>query len=298
MPAGGPPKTPVGAITLDERRSPDPDPALQAPPRPLGLRAQLRFTRDAGFRLAHAHIDLARAEASAIMGEVGRAAALVGVAVAVVLLAVVLLFVGTSLFLGEWLLGSLGWGVLHGVLLLTAIALACGLAVLGGEGSAGRIGRALVVALLVLIGVGVLLVPALPNQLYTRIGESALPGVEPGIRPLVVAAAIWGVIGLVGGLIAAFRMQGGGSRLGALLAGALLGALIGALTAVNAGPQVAIGIAIAAGYLTWIGLLVADVARARLDTEALKARFYPTQTIETSKETLEWLKRRLPGGGS
>ena len=31
-------------------------------------------------------------------------------------------------------------------------------------------------------------------------------------------------------------------------------------------------------------------------SEALKARFYPAQTIDTSKETLEWLQKRMPPG--
>ena len=69
-----------------------------------------------------AHIDLAKAEMSAIGGEIARVAAFVGIAFAVVLLALILAVVGTSLFLADWLLGSMGWGVLHGVLLLSAIA--------------------------------------------------------------------------------------------------------------------------------------------------------------------------------
>ena len=39
-----------------------------------------------------------------------------------------------------------------------------------------------------------------------------------------------------------------------------------------------------------------DVARTGVDVERLKERFYPTQTIETSKETLEWLQKRMPPG--
>ena len=39
-----------------------------------------------------------------------------------------------------------------------------------------------------------------------------------------------------------------------------------------------------------------DVSRTGIDVEALKARFTPTQTIETSKETLEWLQKRMPPG--
>ena len=34
----------------------------------------------------------------------------------------------------------------------------------------------------------------------------------------------------------------------------------------------------------------------RADVDALKAKFYPTQTIETSKETLAWLQSKMPPG--
>ena len=241
-----------------------------------------------------AHLDLARAEASRIKGEVARVAAFVGIAVAVTLLAVILLFVGSSLFLADWLLGSMGWGVLHGVLLLTAIAVACGLAAVGVSGA--RIGRAFLVGVLVAVAVGVLLTLALPNRLYTSIGDAALPGIEPGVRPLVVGAAIFAVLGLIGGVVAALRAEGAGARLGALLGGIALGAFIGAVTAVSTGPQVGIGIGIAVGYLTWIGLMAMDIAGTGIDTDDLKARFLPTQTIETSKETLAWLQTKMPPG--
>ena len=39
-----------------------------------------------------------------------------------------------------------------------------------------------------------------------------------------------------------------------------------------------------------------DLARNGVDTEAIKHRFYPTATIETGKETLEWLQKRMPPG--
>jgi hypothetical protein len=39
-----------------------------------------------------------------------------------------------------------------------------------------------------------------------------------------------------------------------------------------------------------------DVVRTGIDTETLKRRFYPSQTIDTSKETLEWLQKRMPPG--
>ena len=72
--------------------------------------------------------------------------------------------------------------------------------------------------------------------------------------------------------------------------------MVGAFTAITFGWQVSVGIGIAAGYLTWIALMAIDIARTGVDIDVLKARFTPTQTIETSKETLEWLQKRMPPG--
>ncbi len=287
--AGGPPHSSLSrSTTLDDRRSTEPD------PHPPGLFAQFRATRQAAVDLVKAHIDLAKAEAAAIGGQIARVAALFGIAFASILLALLLFVIGMSLFLADWLLGSMGWGVLHGVLLLTAIAVACVLAPLGMSG--GRIGRSFLAGVAIAVVVALLLTLALPNRLYTSIGESALPDIEPGVRPLVVGAAIFAVIGLVGGIVGALRVNGWGGRIGSLVGAAVLGTLIGAVSAVDTGPQVGIGIGIAVGYVTWIGVMATDMMRTGVDVEALKARFYPTQTIETSKETLAWLKTRMPPG--
>ena len=48
--------------------------------------------------------------------------------------------------------------------------------------------------------------------------------------------------------------------------------------------------------IAWPILAGYGVARRGIDTEALKARFYPTQTIETTKETIEWVRERTPLG--
>ena len=76
----------------------------------------------------------------------------------------------------------------------------------------------------------------------------------------------------------------------------VLGVLLGAFTAITFGPQVGAGIGITLGYVTWMVLMGIDVMRTGIDVEALKQRFYPGQTIDTSKETLEWLQKRMPPG--
>ncbi len=242
-----------------------------------------------------AHVELAKAEAGSIAGEVGRVAALGGLALVLVIFAVFLLVIGVALSLGEWLLGSMGWGVVHGVLAFVAVAMAAVLAALGITGR--RIGRALLVAVVTAVVVGVILGLNLPNQLYAAIGERTGLAVETGIRPLVVGMLLWGLIGLVAGIVVALRMDAsGGGRFAALAGLIVLGVALGAFTAITFGPQVGAGIGMTIGYITWMALMGVDIARTGIDLEALKNRFYPVQTIETSKETLEWLQKRMPPG--
>jgi len=239
-------------------------------------------------------VELAKAEAKEIGGHVARTAGLIGCAVALVMLALVLVGVGTALFLAEWLLGSMGWGVLHGLLL--AVALAAAMLVAAAGISAARIGRALLGAIVIGAIVAIVLGLDAPNRLYTAIGTELLPGIEAGVRPLVVGTLVGAIMGLIIGALLALRLTTGSARIGGLVALIVAGAAVGAFTAITFGPQIGIGIGIAAGYVAWTILLVADVARSGVDMEALKARFMPTQTIDTSKETLEWLRQRMPPG--
>jgi hypothetical protein len=286
------------STTLDDpnaNSTPPPPPPPRGPRKPPpGLGAQIRETRDAVVALIVAHIELAKAEAGAIAGNVGRLAALGALAFGLVVTAIFLLVTGTALFAGEWLLGSMGWGVLHGFLLVIAVAIT---AVLVGLGvPVVRIERALLVGVIVAIVVGVLFGLDLPNRLYTEIGDGVGLGTEPGIRPLVVGLSIGGVIGLVVGILVALRAGGGAVRLAGLVALVVLGLALGAFTAITFGYRVGAGIGITAGYLTWIALLGVGVARNGIDIDALKKRFYPSQTIDTTKETLEWLQKQMPPG--
>jgi hypothetical protein len=203
--------------------------------------------------------------------------------------------IGLSLGIGEWILGSMGWGVVHGVELFLSVAMA---AILLAVGIApGRVVRALVGGIVVGLVVGIALALNLPNQAYAAIGDATALPVEPGIRPLVVGMLLGGLVGLIAGIVFAVRMHGpGGGRFVAWAGLTVLGVALGAFTAITFGPQVGAGIGITVGYLTWMALMGADVARTGIDVEAVKNRFYPVQTIDTSKETLEWLQKRMPPG--
>ena len=245
--------------------------------------------------LVVAHIDLAKAEASAIAGQVGRVAALGALALVLVIFAVFLLVIGISLAIGEWVFGSMGWGVIHGVLLFLSVAMAAVLLAIAVSGV--RIARSLATAIVIGILIGVALALDLPNQLYARIGEALDLAVDPGIRPLVVGVLLWSLIGLIAGIVLATRMSASaGGRFTAVAGLTVLGVLVGAFTAITFGVQVGAAIGVTVGYIAWIALMGIDIARTGIDVESLKNRFTPVQTIETSKETLEWLQKRMPPG--
>ena len=173
---------PTGATTLDDPNATQPPTppsgSSGAPPgpppkprtKPPGLRDQLKATFDAARVLVFAHVELAKAEAGAIAGQVGRVLALGALALVLVIFAVFLLVIGVSLLIGEWLLGSIGWGVVHGVLFFLSVAMAAILAAVGVSGP--RIARSLVLAVVVGIVVGVVLGLDLLNQAYKAIGDA------------------------------------------------------------------------------------------------------------------------------
>jgi hypothetical protein len=214
----------TGEDPLDNLREPaSPEAAAsssEAPP--IGLRRQIGAVRDAIRRLLGAHVELAKTEAGEIAGEIGRVALLGGIALGAVLMVGLLLPIGGLLFLGDWLLGSIGWGVVLGTLALVDVAVIAALLGLGVHRS--RIGRDFLIALVAGILVAVLLMLT--------------------------------------------------------LTGARLGTALGLFVFLVTWPAVA-------GY---------GVARRGIDTEALRSRFYPTQTIETTKETIEWVRERTPLG--
>ena len=241
-----------------------------------------------------AHVDLAKTELSAIAGQIGRIAALGAVAFVVILMAGLLGIIGVALFLGEWLLGSLGWGVLHGILAFTTIAVAAGLMAVGVGGD--RIARSLVIGFAVAVVVGVALGLEWPNQVYATVGESARLNINPTDRPLIVGLLVGALVGVLVAIPAVIRIESGGGRAATIVGLAVVGAIAGSFSAITFGPQVGAGVGITIGYLTWLALMGVDVARRGVDLDGMKERFYPAQTIETGKETLEWLQKRMPPG--
>ena len=245
-------------------------------------------------RLIGAHIDLAKAEIGEISGEIGKVAILIGVAVGVLLLAGLLLGIGLFLWLDEWVFGSMGWALLHGPLFLVGIGMAAILAALGYGG--GRIVSSFIIAAVIGIVVGAILGLDLTNRGWTALGDSIAGNVAPEIRPLAVGAGTLALIFAVVGLVLGGRGGGMGGAIGGALAGAILGGLLGVLTSIALGPRVGAAIGVTVGLVTWSALMGAGVAREGIDMDALKARFWPRETIDTTKETIEWVRKRTPLG--
>lgn len=219
---------------------------------------------------------------------------LVGVALVALVLLGILLPVGLTLFLGEWLFGSLGWGLLHGTLFLLAVALVAAFGAFGSSG--GSVGRGVIVALLIGVVVGILVALDLPNAAWARLGESAGLGVDPSVRPLVVGVIVLALAGALLGAVIAAGVGGSGAALGGLFGGAVLGAFLGAFSAITFGVQAGAAVGVSAGLIAWPVISGIGLARTGMDMEALKARFWPSVTIDTAKETIEWVRSQSPLG--
>ncbi|HJW22839.1 MAG TPA: phage holin family protein, partial [Candidatus Limnocylindrales bacterium] len=158
-------------------------PATGAPPssapssEPPGIRAQIGATIEAGKRLVRAHIELAKAELGEIMGAVGRMVGLFAAAFVLVLFAATLLAIGGLMFLGEWLFGSIGWGVLLGVLLFLDIAVTAVLLAL--DVSARRVGTSVGIAVVVGVVVGIVMAFDLTHRGWTAVGDSVAAAYDP-----------------------------------------------------------------------------------------------------------------------
>ena len=93
--------------------------------------------------LVTAHVDLLKAELAVSGRDLGIIAGLVLAAISFVVVALLLVAIGTFLFLGEWLFGSMAWGILHGTLFLVLLCVPIGINLAGGSAAATVRGVAL-----------------------------------------------------------------------------------------------------------------------------------------------------------
>jgi hypothetical protein len=292
---------------LTERSSSSPESAAGEgkDSRPPGLGEQFGRTRSALLGLIAAHFKLLSAELSEIMDLVKRAAALGGAALALLFLAGILTFVGVILWLDEWVFGSIGWGVLHGSLFLIALAVTLVLLIIPKSGP--RIGLGFLVALIAAAVVFSVLWLQLSSRAWGWVGSTFFSGlkwfdgnaVSAADRPIVVGVLVLAVVfGVAAALIGLLFGRGLG-RLGAAAGIGLIAALVGGLFGAFLGVPMSWGIAVAVALVVFLPVYAALAAFFVLraaDFDELRNRMMPIQTIETTKETIEWVREQMPLG--
>jgi hypothetical protein len=163
-----------------------------------------------------------------------------------------------------------------------------------GTGAGGQ-SRAVLIGLVVGVIVAVLLGLNLPNRGWTALADALALAVRPEWRILALAVPITAVVFALLGLVAGVATRGGAGRaIGFAIIGALVGAALGALSAITFSPEVAAAIGVTVGLGIWIALGALEARKISFDS--LKERFYPDETIDTTKETIEWVRERTPLG--
>jgi len=262
-----------------------------------GLGAQFGRTRAAFVGLFQAHLDLLKAELAEIVGQIKVMAAAAGCALVIALMTGTLLYVGGFLFAGEWLFGSIGWGLAHGVLFGIALIVVLVMAILGARGRSAL--ASLFLALLATIGVALLCGSnAAGDTAASFARQLSSPFDSPGLVALLAGA-------LIGAILFALLLIRVGGRSG-FVAGLFLGALIGLPVGwlIAGAPWTwppAVGFAITLGLILW-PILDVILAWPGLDPAERFKKLYPQQSIEAANETKAWLEEqwqtrraKLPG---
>jgi MFS family permease len=255
-----------------------------------GVGDALRRVRDGGRKLADAHIELLKAELAVAGRELG---IVIGMAVAIVALAVVaglLLVIGTSLFLGEWLFGSMAWGIVHGVLFFVALIVPLALDLAGGRRDAFVRGLAAGVVTTLLLWA--LFASNVLRDTAVNVGRSLETSlaIEPAFLPTLVGLVAGMVVLGIAGLILGWRRGGvAGLLVLGLVIGAAMGAVLGSVTFDTKG---ALAVALVVGLITWIGVTVLVAVRTGFDPEGRYEAMVPRETMAMAQETKEFLERQ------
>jgi hypothetical protein len=262
-----------------------------------GVREAVGGVRASFMRMIDAHVQLLRAEFGVIGREIGIIAGLVVAAIAVAILTGILLYVGGALFLGDWLFGSMGWGIIHGTLLAVAIIGFVGVDLAGGD--VRRYGWGFVIGIVTTVLVALFLLSNVGNEggeatrrwLVDSFQTEQLPFGDEWLV-FLSGIVIGAVVGAIIGLIVVWRGRlGGSARTGAVVGLALVGAIVAGIwlpTRYEAADGV-LGLAIALGFVAWIvaGLMLA--ARAGFDPEGRYAKLVPRESIAAFEVTKTFL---------
>jgi hypothetical protein len=232
--------------------------------------------------------------------EIGLILGLVVAALGLALLLVCLLYVGTWLFLGEWLFGSIGWGVLHGSLFTVALIVPIGLDL--GGGWTGAWGRGLLIGAVGTVLLSILFASNVLREAAVAAGqqlETVLP-LEPALLPTLVGAVAGALILGVLLLIVGMRTGAAGQLLlVGIVAGLIVGSILGSVTFDIQG---AIAVGLTFGLIGWIGASGLLAARRGFDPAARYDALVPRESIAALESSQSYLlkqwerqRRRLMG---
>jgi hypothetical protein len=260
-------------------------------PRP-GLREEIGQTRDAISRLVRAHVDLLRAELAEIADRIKVIAALGGILAGIAFFVSVLLVVGAFLFLGEWLFGSIGWGVVDGALLGLGAVTALSLVLMSVPARTALLTFVVAVVIAVVVGLGLAFnVPRRAAEAAADAVRISVPTLDPAWAPAVVSVVFLAIVFGVIALLLGARAGGAVGAIGGLAAGAILGALLGLLLGgLTYSGQGGVALGVTVGLLSW-PILQFAAARGRIRPTARFERLWPRETYETALETRAWLEK-------
>ena len=251
------------------------------------LLEEFGHTRQSFMALIRAHVDLFKAEINDIAKQLGTMAGLAGAALAFGLIVANMLYVGGFLFLGEWLFGSIGWGLAHGLLFGIGVIVALLLAFLGAEAMSTVLSfiGAMIVTFVVALLTG-------SNIGYDLSAQTATNLAQPFGAPGVVALIAGAIFGAVLFTLLMARVGGRKGAIGGFFLGAILGALVGWLIA--GAPWTlppALGFAITIGLISW-PILNFIFAWPGINLEERFGNLAPRQSMEAVTETRTWLEEQ------
>jgi hypothetical protein len=254
------------------------------------LRSAFAQTRAALRSLVVAHVDLLKAELQVAMREVAIIAGLVGAALVLAVLLLLLVWVGTWLFLGEWLFGSMGWGILHGTLFTIALMVPIGLNLAGG--SVGAWVRAFVISVVLAVVLSVIFASNVIRTTSVSLGQqlqssiSLDPAALPTIGAAVVGAIVFAVLFVLVGLRAG---RPGVLLVGGVVVGFILGAIFGSVTFDTKG---AVAVSIAVALIAWIALAAGLAWRRGIDPKARYEKLIPRASMAQFAATRAYLEQQ------
>jgi uncharacterized membrane protein len=212
------------------------------------------------------------------------------VAFVLALLLLILVWVGTWLFLGEWLFGSIGWGILHGALFTIALIVPIGLNLAGGP--VGAWVRAFVISVVVALLLSVLFASNVMRTTAVWLGEqlqpslSFIPAALSTLGGAVVGALVLALILLIAGLRAGHV---GVRLLGGLVLGFIVGALFGSITFDTKG---GIAVAVTVALIAWIALSALLAVRRGIDPRARYEKLIPRASMAQFAATRAYLEQQ------